>query len=399
MLLVFLVQARATETLGLVLTPTATTTMADDLVEPVSRLALTDPDGEGTGATDVDVPDTEVQASTGLDSSTPCTSVGIILDLHYVEVAAKQNAMATEWKPTDLVDSIVEFVTTETKRPAIATRLMAMDSVVGWGDDRGKRRLHASLVNAKFKLVTSPSKSRMASRSQRWRSTQGGRRGNQQQKNAPFHAQQGATDVDIVTAMFSLAGAFAPQPRVEHIVLVSGDSDFLPAIRAIHTARHSKYGLRLWICAHAGWSMSLAYLEAIKSLEGVQVMPLSQIFRSVTGRAGVETIDFRHEELLPANDLREIIQQRVEKSEARKIVLQLSGHQAKCSSGHRNNIHNSGKGSHQTPTRKGRSCKRALTTKYFVTLFNSRMWQLLSSPQATVRHCLAGACKIYPVSI
>jgi hypothetical protein len=75
----------------------------------------------------------------------------------------------------------------------------------------GKIRLHAKLRSAGYTLALSPAKS--GSRA------------------------QGATDVDVACCLFTAAGAFSPSAQADAIVLIAGDADFLPAIRAVLQAR------------------------------------------------------------------------------------------------------------------------------------------------------------------
>ena len=74
---------------------------------------------------------------------------------------------------------------------------------------------------------------------------------------------QGAVDVSVVTTMFLLGGAFARDGRgpVDHLVLMSSDSDFEPAIAAIAAGVPS---LHLWVVSQRS-TTSAAFLAFLRS--------------------------------------------------------------------------------------------------------------------------------------
>ena len=83
-------------------------------------------------------------------------------------------------------------------------------------------RLHAKLRTAGYVLALSPAKT-------------GSR-------------VQGATDVDVACCLFRAAGAFEPHSSADAIVLVAGDADFLPAVKAVLSARGPAAARRAWLC-------------------------------------------------------------------------------------------------------------------------------------------------------
>ena len=176
--------------------------------------------------------------------------VGLVLDHHYLEVAAKQSALATQWEPSDLVEAVREELTRALREEAAAApgegegaaaaadpglsvvELHAADSLLRGADAHtAKARLHQRLQDSGFTLHRSPNKTRQ-------RPTGDGR------KLAPT---QGATDIDVVVCLFNLAGAFAGEASVEHIVLVASDSDYRPALEYI--LQRGPASLRLWVLA------------------------------------------------------------------------------------------------------------------------------------------------------
>ena len=183
---------------------------------------------------------TESQAAAG--------RVGLVLDHHYLEVAAKQSALATQWEPSDLVEAVREELARALREEAAGegegdaaapaelelsvVELHAADSLLRGADAHtAKARLHQRLQDSGFTLHRSPNKTRQ-------RLTGDGR------KLAPT---QGATDIDVVVCLFNLAGAFAGEASVEHIVLVASDSDYRPALEYI--LRRGPASLRLWVLA------------------------------------------------------------------------------------------------------------------------------------------------------
>ena len=179
--------------------------------------------------------------------------VGLVLDHHYLEVAAKQSALATTWDPTTLITAIQSQLSTALAaespsrvRPVLdIVECHAADSLLtGGAEYSAKGKLHQRLTEAGFTMHCSPNKSaakRCAGHDSAVRS--GG---------------QGATDVDVVVCLFDLAGAFGrgdidqsamdiDQSAIDHIILVGPDSDYRPALE--YLLRRGPPQLRIWVVA------------------------------------------------------------------------------------------------------------------------------------------------------
>ena len=204
-------------------------------------------------------------------------SIGIIIDLHYLQVAASTFSLSTTWSVADFEAALVAAC-----GGGPVTCRFACDSEMnrgvfanaGWGkgggkgggkgsgkgggkngspfkSEHGKKRLHAQLTAAGYTLVTSPNKG-------------SGARG------------QGATDIDVAVCLFEAAGAFAEAPVARTLALVAGDADFRPALARVAAARPE---LRLAVVAqrtilarhYAAWVAAqpqLAHVE-LSALLGV----------------------------------------------------------------------------------------------------------------------------------
>ena len=133
-------------------------------------------------------------------------SIGVVLDLHYLQITASSFSLQTDWSLPDFEQALVAACGGGT-----IVQRFACDAALdehGEQHNHGKAALHARLRRAGYELVLSPGKG----------VTKSGQRG------------QGATDVDVAVCIFDVAGAFAQAPRARTLALVAGDSDFKPAL-------------------------------------------------------------------------------------------------------------------------------------------------------------------------
>ena len=201
------------------------------------------------------------------------TGIGVILDMHYLEVCAKQFSLKTAWDVQALETQIQQRLGN-----VITERILAdsspTDSKEETRDDtatpspmKTKSKLHSRLGAHGYELKFSPN------------------------KRTPFVnncgisvPQQGATDTCITVALFKLAGAFSSQRPVECIALVAGDSDFQPAIEFII----ANVRVHVYVIATAT-SLRKEYIEWIRSVSvnarnfagSVSIVELRDIFNSM----------------------------------------------------------------------------------------------------------------------
>ena len=167
---------------------------------------------------------------------------GIVLDLHYLQIAAASYSLQTAWSVASLEAALMDACGGSTSD--IAARY-ACDSAVAEspapGDVRGygKAALHRQLVSAGYDLVLSPSKA--------------------------MSGAQGATDVDVACSIYAVAGAFAPAPRATTLVLFAADADFRPALSQVIKSRGPD-GFRALVVADAS-AMARPYREWISQSE------------------------------------------------------------------------------------------------------------------------------------
>jgi hypothetical protein len=182
--------------------------------------------------------------------------VGLLLDLHGLEILAKQRSVAQEsWSAAgvealerQLLAAVGLAGEGEQGEPGplaasgvfLPGHRIAVDSSVPI-DEAGtyKVAVHSALAAAGYALDLQPN------------------------KRATAEDQQGAVDVSVVTRLFHLAGAFQTAAPVDHVVLVSSDSDFRPAVAAVLQGRP---GLHVWVCTEAG-STSKPYLAWLQGRE------------------------------------------------------------------------------------------------------------------------------------
>ena len=116
-------------------------------------------------------------------------SIGVVLDLHYLQITASSFSLQTDWSLPDFEQALVAACGGGT-----IVQRFACDAALdehGEQHNHGKAALHARLRRAGYELVLSPGKG----------VTKNGQRG------------QGATDVDVAVCIFDVAGAFAQAPR------------------------------------------------------------------------------------------------------------------------------------------------------------------------------------------
>eukprot|EP01062_Namystynia_karyoxenos_P004335 TRINITY_DN11531_c0_g1_i1.p1 TRINITY_DN11531_c0_g1~~TRINITY_DN11531_c0_g1_i1.p1 ORF type:complete len:763 (+),score=176.92 TRINITY_DN11531_c0_g1_i1:79-2289(+) len=190
----------------------------------------------------------------------PVARIGVVLDLHYLEIAAKQFSLKTSWDPTALEVALERILS-----GMVSARIAADSSPIATSHDpgqekwvSGKQRLHERLEKCDYDLRISPGK----------RVVRGA---------APV---QGATDVDICVAVNRLAGAFADAPQVDVICLIAGDSDFRPLMEAVLEARHESVGLRCAVVA-IGNTLRHEYREWLVSTAGVEFVELTEVLQCV----------------------------------------------------------------------------------------------------------------------
>ncbi|KAL3918656.1 MAG: hypothetical protein SGPRY_005928 [Prymnesium sp.] len=183
-------------------------------------------------------------------------TIGIVIDLHYLQVAASAFSLATAWSVPAFekavrracgggritlriaCDSCHHDDESDAGKPPPDGYVCKHCKVAGhWLRDCprsdsnspstraispgggkhstfGKARLHSALREAGYRLVLSPNKA--------------------------MTNVQGATDVDVACSIFEMAGAFAPCPIVQKAVLVAGDADFKPVVSAVLSARQEE---------------------------------------------------------------------------------------------------------------------------------------------------------------
>ena len=146
-----------------------------------------------------------------------------------MEIAAKQNAMATSWSPQDLVECIATYVSSELGQPVHTTSMYAMDSELSSPDhrpagvDKGKRQLHKALLRANFKLITSPSKGAGRRQHQQQGGRGRGRGGRGRGRSSRSYSQQMPQQVPIVPyATGRTACSFAHQKQLLCVGLTMG---------------------------------------------------------------------------------------------------------------------------------------------------------------------------------
>ncbi|KAL1525556.1 hypothetical protein AB1Y20_020411 [Prymnesium parvum] len=183
-------------------------------------------------------------------------TIGIILDVHYLQVAASSFSLATTWSVPDFEAALVRASGGGAVRLRIACDSCRTDAATD--EAYGKARLHSALASAGYRLVLSPNKS--------------------------VRQTQGATDVDIACAIFEAAGAFAAAPAASTLLLVAGDADFQPALAAALAARPA--ALRVLVAADAP-RLSRAYAAWL----GARLLPLSAVLRRLAPRV----IDLRED--------------------------------------------------------------------------------------------------------
>jgi hypothetical protein len=167
--------------------------------------------------------------------------VGLVVDHHYLEVAAKQSALATNWDPRTLITAIHAQLSaaladeSPTPPPLEVVECHAADSLLSGGAEfSAKGKLHQRLTDAGFTMHCSPNKS-AAKRSSG-------------HDSAVRSGGQGATDVDVVRAASGHARMY--------FVLMNLHA--APSEAGLETARLSAGGLPVrprrgfpqWRCRH-----------------------------------------------------------------------------------------------------------------------------------------------------
>lgn len=251
-------------------------------------------------------PEPEVQTDDGSEHASTAPPVcrqrvGIVLDHHHLEVAAKQRALATHWDPLTLVSAIQDQLTAalaaedpDGSPPMLeVVQCHAADSLLVSQTEKlsAKGRLHTRLEDAGFTMHCSPNKSSKP-----------------RADGSRLAGGQGATDVDVVVILFDLAGAFADQQdidvhRCDHIVLVGGDSDFRPALE--YLVRCGPPALRIWVVADVrsadgrnDATMQSRYCQWLSSEPRTGILSLSKVLE-VLARHGGKTV-LLYEHVLPA---------------------------------------------------------------------------------------------------
>ena len=186
----------------------------DDLDESIWE--IDDPSRAYDGQLDDDPDDDDGEAGT----------IGIVIDLHYLQVAASSFSLTTAWSVPAFEQALVRSCGGGSVSVRIACDSCQYDASRRGSPDEpgspdgpsrqskeayGKARLHAALKEAGYRLVLSPNKA--------------------------ISNAQGATDVDVACSVFEVAGAFAPGARAQTLALVAGDADFKPVVSAVLAAR------------------------------------------------------------------------------------------------------------------------------------------------------------------
>jgi hypothetical protein len=224
--------------------------------------------------------------------------IGIVLDHHHLEIAAKQQALATHWDPTALVSAILDQLSAallledpDGPPPLLeVVQCHAADSLLRQQEKlSAKGRLHSRLEDAGFTMHCSPNKTSKP-----------------RADGSRVAGGQGATDVDVVVILFDLAGAFTNSstqdtdgPACDHIVLVGGDSDFRPALE--YLLRRGPSGLRFWVVADARSSgrrndatMQSRYSEWLSSEPRAGILSLPKILEALARDSGKTVLLYQH---------------------------------------------------------------------------------------------------------
>lgn len=135
------------------------------------------------------------------------TTLAIVLDTHYLSVAAKAFSVRSGWSVSSFEASLVSacgggrvvarYACDSAAAPAASPQAAASHA------------LHDALRAAGYTVVLSPPKA---------------------------SGMQGATDIDVACCMFRCAGAFADAPLADTLVLVAGDAEYAHADRRLASA-------------------------------------------------------------------------------------------------------------------------------------------------------------------
>eukprot|EP00947_MAST-08B_sp_MAST-8B-sp1_P005500 g5500.t1 len=257
----------------------------------------------------------------------PPQSAALVLDLHFVEVMAKQRSLPPLkcWGVPDLVAAMETTLAGrlgEGAKVVIPPELRhAADSALpgerlgsGWeassdpptqsskemaaaaaaaaapspsrssggrrgGDDGStKRRLHRQLEATGFAMHLSPNKTA---------------------RKADGQMQQGATDIDVTTVLFHCAGAFEKEAaaaagddgrRPRHIILAGPDSDYRPAIKYI--LERGPPNVHFWVCGDSD-TMQRSYSEWLEQMPRASVLSLRAIAGFLHRVAGKQIVDYQ----------------------------------------------------------------------------------------------------------
>ena len=166
-----------------------------------------------------------------LDAALHPRTIGVVLDLHYVQIATRSFGQLTAFSPLAFEAALVDKC-----GGGVVSARWACDAAPPDGEEHphAKKTLHAALRAAGYTLVLSAPKA---------------------------SGTQGATDVDVACSIFRVAGAFEAAAAADTLALVAGDADFRPALAAVLAARK---GLRVCIVAE-DQNMSKAYKSWISS--------------------------------------------------------------------------------------------------------------------------------------
>eukprot|EP00756_Hemistasia_phaeocysticola_P009687 Hpha_TRINITY_DN14941_c2_g13::TRINITY_DN14941_c2_g13_i1::g.143533::m.143533 len=246
--------------------------------------------------------ETEGRASWDAAEPLPVTRIGVVLDLHYVEVQAKQFALKTSWSPTELEGALERSLNgMVVQRVACDSDPLDWHTGVGEKQVSGKRGLHQRLAEEGYDMRLSPLK----------RVPKG------------MRATQGATDIDVCVSVYKMAGAFKEEPEVDCICLFAGDSDFRPLVQTLLDSRRESHGMRCVVVA-AGESMRGEYREWLRTYPGAEMLELTDVLQKVAPHV----VNFRHgvAEADPGAAAQALLSALESRSGGRDVVLELSNH-------------------------------------------------------------------------
>eukprot|EP00911_Craspedida_sp_UC1_P001514 UC1_evm1s1143 len=245
------------------------TSAAAELANAVSLLALSPTGSETAGSSNLTSSSDKGVVGAGISVATHLEKrrIAVVLDLHYLQVAALQHSLKTTWDPAEFES----FLSAKLDGQIVSRYAADSETSSGPGSHAGnvsKGKLHERLKQAGYTLVLSPNK----------RVTAGGGGGGSSYNRHHQQHQQGGTDVAVASLLYRAAGAFAPAPEADEVALVAGDSDFQYALEHIAAASSAAWPLRLTVVATANTLRSeyRTYLQESATTRWVDLVTILQ---------------------------------------------------------------------------------------------------------------------------